>query len=186
MERDEPKTTSNKVVRSAASTAAKRQSSPARTKSSPARKRSTKTLDDTKTRQDEWTPEVDRLPTLLVRRTLRSGQRVRFDGNVVVLGDVNPGAEVRAAGDIVVMGWLRGLAHAGANGDDSAMVSAFRLNPTQLRIGPYIGRAPDRGEAVLPDVPEMAEVRDGRLIIDRWRASVLTALPYLGVEAIQP
>ncbi len=120
-------------------------------------------------------------PTLLVRRTLRSGQRVRFTGNVVVLGDVNPGAEIRAGGDIVVMGWLRGLAHAGANGDDGAKVSAFRLDPTQLRIGPHIGRAPDHADALMPDIPEIAEVRDGHLVIDRWRASVLTTMEQIGL-----
>ncbi|PSR22078.1 MAG: septum site-determining protein MinC [Sulfobacillus acidophilus] len=127
-------------------------------------------------RVSEWRYEEDarRDPTLLVRRTLRSGQRVRYFGNVVVLGDVNPGAEITAGGDIIVMGWLRGVAHAGAGGNDRAMVSAFRLNPTQLRIGQYIGRAPDQGEAVLPDIPEFAEVRDGHLVIDRWRKSVLT------------
>lgn len=129
-------------------------------------------------RQSDWSYEEEarRHPTLLVRRTLRSGQRVRYYGNVVVMGDVNPGAEISAGGDIIVMGWLRGLAHAGAEGNDRAMVSAFRLNPTQLRIGQYIGRAPDAGEAVLPDVPEIAEVRDGRLVIDRWQNSVLTGV----------
>lgn len=124
----------------------------------------------------EWAYEdqARRDPTLLVRRTLRSGQRVRYFGNVVVLGDVNPGAEITAGGDIIVMGWLRGLAHAGAGGNDRAMVSAFRLNPTQLRIGQYIGRAPDQGDAALPDIPEFAEVRDGHLVIDRWHKSILT------------
>ncbi len=120
--------------------------------------------------QDEGAEE----PTLLVKRTLRSGQQVWYHGHVVVLGDVNPGAEVCAGGDIVVMGWLRGLAHAGAGGDDSAKVSAFRLDPVQLRIGQYIGRAPDHGQGELPKVPEVAEVRDGHVIIDRWQGSVLT------------
>ena len=116
----------------------------------------------------------DEIPTLLVRRTLRSGQRIWHHGHVVVLGDVNPGAEICASGDIVVMGWLRGLAHAGAGGDDSAKVSAFRLDPVQLRIGRFIGRAPDHGEMAPPDIPEVAEVRDGHLVIDRWPGSVLT------------
>ncbi|MCY0900418.1 MAG: septum site-determining protein MinC [Firmicutes bacterium] len=125
----------------------------------------------------EWetAEEARRHPTLLVRRTLRSGQRIRFYGNVVVLGDVNPGAEITAGGDIIVMGWLRGLAHAGAGGNNRAVVSAFRLNPIQLRIGEYIGRAADDGEPVMPDVPEIAEVRDGRVVIDRWQHSILSS-----------
>ncbi|MEW6228235.1 MAG: septum site-determining protein MinC, partial [Bacillota bacterium] len=75
--------------------------------------------------------------TLLVRRTLRSGQRVAFAGNVVVLGDVNAGAEVAAGGDIVVVGALRGVAHAGTPDNKRAIVVALRLTPTQLRIADF-------------------------------------------------
>jgi septum site-determining protein MinC len=124
----------------------------------------------------DWEDEARRHPTLLIRKTLRSGQNVRFYGNVVVLGDVNPGAEITAGGDIIVMGWLRGMAHAGAQGDERAMVSAFRLNPTQLRIAHFIARSPDGGEATMPDVPEIAEIREGQLVIDRWQNSVLGSL----------
>ena len=103
--------------------------------------------------------------TLLVKRTLRSGQRVVYEGNVVILGDVNPGAEVVAGGDIVVMGHLRGVAQAGSFGDDQAVVVAFRLRPTQLRVGRYIGRPPeDRVEE--PDCPEIARVHQGELVIE--------------------
>jgi len=102
--------------------------------------------------------------TLLVRRTLRSGQHVGHRGNVVVLGDVNPGAEVVAGGDILVMGSLRGVAHAGAPADDRAVVAGFRLRPTQLRIGNYIARAPD-GDITGPEVPEVAHVKEGRVVI---------------------
>lgn len=97
--------------------------------------------------------------TLLVRRTLRSGQRIFFAGNVVVLGDVNPGAVVTCTGDIAVMGRLRGVAHAGAGGNVAARVMAFRLEPTQLRIAHYISRAPD-GNQKGPDWPEVAMIRD--------------------------
>ncbi len=124
----------------------------------------------------DWEDEAYQNPTLLIRRTLRSGQHVRFHGNVVILGDVNPGAEITAGGDIIVMGWLRGLAHAGAEGNEHAIVSAFRLSPTQLRIAQYIGRAPDAADAVLPEIPEFAEVREGQLVIDRWQHSVLSSL----------
>ncbi|SMC02617.1 septum site-determining protein MinC [Sulfobacillus thermosulfidooxidans] len=121
----------------------------------------------------DWEDEARRHPTLLIRKTLRSGQHVRFYGNVVVLGDVNPGAEITAGGDIIVMGWLRGLAHAGAEGNQDAVVAAFRLSPTQIRIAHFIGRAPDSDESALPTVPEIAEVRDGQLIIDQWQHSTL-------------
>ncbi|MEC8423009.1 MAG: septum site-determining protein MinC [Myxococcota bacterium] len=72
--------------------------------------------------------------TVSVHRSLRSGAQVRFPGDLVVFGDVNPGAEVVADGSIVVLGALRGMAHPGAHGDESATVMAFHLTPTNLRI----------------------------------------------------
>lgn len=98
-------------------------------------------------------------PTLLVRRTLRSGQTVRYSGSVVVLGDVNAGAEIEAAGDIVVFGKLRGVAHAGFPDKETRVVAALRLEPTQLRIGRVIARPPDAPRAYTSDAsPEVASV----------------------------
>ncbi|MDI3280437.1 MAG: septum site-determining protein MinC [Bacillota bacterium] len=105
-------------------------------------------------------------PTLLVKRTLRSGQSVRFKGNVVIVGDVNPGAEVVATGDVIVIGVLRGMVHAGAAGNRAAVVTAFRLAPTQLRIADVITRAPDN--ASLPSVPEVARIKDGCVVIEEY------------------
>lgn len=104
-------------------------------------------------------------PAVLIERTLRSGQIVHYEGNLVILGDVNPGAEVTATGDVVVMGVLRGTVHTGASGDESATVIAFRLQPTQLRIAGYIARSPD-GETSRPNQPEIASVRDGIVTIE--------------------
>lgn len=106
--------------------------------------------------------------TLLLCRNLRSGQKICSDGNVVILGDINPGAEVVAGGNILVMGSLRGIAHAGAGGDETAVVAAYRLNPTQIRIANHITRPPD-GEVVTDRDPEVARIRDGKVIIDNLK-----------------
>lgn len=103
---------------------------------------------------------------LYVRRTLRAGQRIAHRGDVIVLGDVHAGAEIHAAGDVLVFGHLRGVVHAGADGSDRAMVCAWRLEPVQLRIGNIIARPPDAHEEV-PDVPEIARVEQGQVIIER-------------------
>jgi septum site-determining protein MinC len=104
---------------------------------------------------------------ILVRRTLRSGQVVQHHGHVIVIGDVNPGAEIIASGDVVVWGKLRGIVHAGATGDDGAVVCALSLAPLQLRIGNYIARAPE-GRGGLPEQPEMASVQGGEIIAEPW------------------
>ncbi len=101
---------------------------------------------------------------LVVTKTLRSGQEVRHPGDVIILGDVNPGAVVIASGHIVVMGALRGVAHAGATGNTEAIVAAARLRPTQLRIAHVIGRAPD--EDTPQSVPEVARVRNDLIVVE--------------------
>ena len=105
--------------------------------------------------------------TLYLRRTLRSGQRVDYQGNVVIMGDVNAGAMVTCTGDIIVLGALRGLAHAGAEGNERAIVMAFRLEPTQLRIAHHISQAPDE-VGPRPDGPELARVKNDMILIEAY------------------
>lgn len=101
---------------------------------------------------------------LVVTRTLRSGQEVRHQGDVIILGDVNPGAVVIASGHIVVMGALRGVAHAGCTGNTEAIVAAAKLRPTQLRIANVIGRSPD--EDTPQTVPEVARIKDDLIVVE--------------------
>lgn len=103
---------------------------------------------------------------LFVHRTLRSGATISHAGHVTIIGDVNPGAEIIAGGNVVVWGRLRGLVHAGAEGDESALVCALDLSPTQLRIGEHIAIPPEQdGEPQ----PEMARVRNGAVVAEAWQ-----------------
>ena len=108
--------------------------------------------------------------TMLIQRTLRSGQNINFDGNVVVLGDVNHGAEVIASGHVVVMGALRGVVHAGAGGFEGATITALELAPTQLRICSHITRSPDGEDAGdRLALPETAKIKDGSVVIEKYQ-----------------
>jgi septum site-determining protein MinC len=102
------------------------------------------------------------ISTLYHRGTLRGGQTLHNLGNIVVIGDVNPGAELIASGDILVFGSLRGVAHAGAQGDSSARVVALELAPTQLRIATMI--AASDADPVKPG-PQHAYVLGDRIAI---------------------
>lgn len=103
---------------------------------------------------------------LLVHRTVRSGQTYQYAGTIVVLGDVNPGAQLVAEGDVIVWGKLRGVVHAGAAGNENAIVGALVLAPTQLRIAHLIARAPE--EKRTTSFPEVARIREGRIIVEPW------------------
>ena len=72
------------------------------------------------------------------RGSVRSGQKVEFEGSLVILGDVNDGAEVIAGENIIVLGDLRGLAHAGAKGNKEAIIAASSIEAPQLRISNII------------------------------------------------
>jgi septum site-determining protein MinC len=103
---------------------------------------------------------------VLVRLTLRSGRVVRHIGHVVVVGDVNPGAQIIAGGDVVVWGRLRGTVHAGATGDEKAVVCALDMRPMQLRIANTIAITPE--DAPSRSRPEIAFVRDGQIVAEEW------------------
>ena len=99
------------------------------------------------TEQDGGNWEYRRDTALFVKSTCRSGEVIRHPGDVVILGDVNPGAEIIAGGDITVFGSLRGTAHAGSGGLTKAAIIAFCLESPRLQIGPYIGVAPNLAAA---------------------------------------
>lgn len=114
----------------------------------------------------EMNSEVIGTEGILVRRTVRSGKVVKSDGHVIILGDVNAGAKIVAGGDIVVWGHLRGMAHAGVFGDETAVVCALNLQPTQLRIGSLITVfAPSKRRKPRP---ERAFIQNGQIKSEDW------------------
>lgn len=102
--------------------------------------------------------------TLYHAATLRGGQTLHHTGNIVVVGDVNPGAELVATGDVLVFGRLAGIAHAGAGGDENARIYAIELTPTQLRIASFIGTDEDPKRASAPS-PEVAIARNAKILV---------------------
>ncbi len=118
------------------------------------------------TAEDSEAIPLEEMAGIVVRRTLRSGQEIHFTGHVTLIGDVNPGAEIVAGGDIIVWGKLLGTAHAGALGDEEAVICALQMAPSQIRIGAHIARSPERSRR--PKVPEMASVQKEGIVVERW------------------
>lgn len=74
-------------------------------------------------------------PTLVLDRSLRSGQKVYARGaDLIVIGMVSPGAEVLADGNIHVYGPLRGKAMAGARGDENARIFTTQLDAELVAV----------------------------------------------------
>lgn len=100
-----------------------------------------------------------------IGRTLRSGTRIEFPGNVTVLGDVNPGAEIVADGSVIVWGRVRGAIRAGANGSESAVICALAIASSQIRIGEFV--LPETGKT---EGPGKIILQDGGLAVEPWQA----------------
>lgn len=105
--------------------------------------------------------------TVIIARTIRSGARIEASGSVIILGDVNSGAEIIAEEDIIVIGALRGLAHAGAGGNEQAFIWAQQILSPQLRIAGALAQA---GEADRPAAPEIARLQDGQIVLRAWES----------------
>ncbi|HOQ09671.1 MAG TPA: septum site-determining protein MinC [Syntrophomonadaceae bacterium] len=103
---------------------------------------------------------------LFIHKNLRSGQKVKSEGTVVVWGDVHESAEIIAGGDIIVLGKLGGIAHAGYYGDTSSIVFALNLVPSQIRIADRISRAPE--DQTNRPYPEIAYVDEDGICIKMY------------------
>ncbi|SHJ95617.1 septum site-determining protein MinC [Anaerobranca californiensis DSM 14826] len=71
-------------------------------------------------------------------KTIRSGQSIHYDGDVVIIGDVNSGGEIIATGNITITGNLRGKAHCGYPNNHNCFIIANKMFNTQIRIGEKI------------------------------------------------
>lgn len=114
--------------------------------------------------------ELEAFPTKYIKQTIRSGQVINYEGNIVIIGDCHPGCEITAFGDITVWGILSGIAHAGAGGNQKAKVRALKMNAIQLRIANCYSRRPDSLNTVYIEktnsfTPEEARIVNGEIVV---------------------
>jgi len=127
----------------------------------------------------------EKLEHFVYRGNLRSGQILRRSETILVMGDVNPGSQIISDSDILIWGRLRGIAHAGASGDQNAVIAALLMEPTQIRISDAIAILPEQetktsiterlsgGNASPNGVkrPEIAHAIGADIIVDMWDES---------------
>lgn len=104
--------------------------------------------------------------TKFLRKAVRSGQCVSYQGNIVIIGDINHGGEVIADGNIIVFGCIKGRVFAGNNGNEKAIITSFSLEPEVLSIAGIMTISPDDFEK--PSYPEVAKLKDGSIIVEPY------------------
>ncbi len=130
-------------------------------------------MDDIVVPEQEYTKEdleLESFPTKYIKQTIRSGQVISYEGNVIIIGDCHPGCEITAFGDITVWGVLSGIAHAGAGGNQKARVRALKMNAIQLRIANCYSRRPDALNTVYIEktntfTPEEARIINNEIVV---------------------
>ena len=100
---------------------------------------------------------------ILHEGTVRSGERISSNGNLCIIGDVNPGAIVSAKQNSYVWGKLLGIAHSGNGCNNKASISSLYLNPLQLRIADVIAIGPK--EKPKNSYPEIAVIDNQTILI---------------------
>lgn len=110
---------------------------------------------------------------MTVSRIIRSGQVLEVPGDLLLVGDVNPGGTVIAGGNIFIMGTLKGIAHAGCFGNNQAVIAASSMKPSQLRISDCLNRAPDSSQSNEKREMECAYIDDNhQIIVDRLQVLI--------------
>jgi len=114
--------------------------------------------------------EVETSETKFYEGSLRSGQRIEFEGSLVILGDLNGGAEAIAGENIVVLGALRGLAHAGARGNKKAVIAAASIDCKQIRIADIIKEMEEEkdeeGNVIASERKTYAYVEEDKIVLE--------------------
>ncbi len=106
-----------------------------------------------------------RSDALIVSGRVRSGQKLNCRNHLIILGDVNPGGEVSAGGDILVLGSLGGLALAGQEGNESAIILSLDFRPTQIQIAGVVAAGLPPGSQ---KTPEYAHIEDGQIVVSPY------------------
>ncbi|HEU24375.1 MAG: septum site-determining protein MinC [Mesoaciditoga sp.] len=103
-------------------------------------------------------------PTKVIKKTVRSGQAIVHDGDIMLIGNLNDGGEIIAGGNVVVIGEARGVIRAGSRGNEEAIIYAVIMSPELIQIANYVIHLNE------PVMNAIAYVRNGKVLVERFDA----------------
>lgn len=111
--------------------------------------------------------EIEESKTKYIKGSIRSGNKIMYDGSLVIIGDVNAGAEIIAGENIVILGNLRGMAHAGASGNKKAIIVAENIESPQLRISNLLWKNEDENNEE-NKIKKYAYISEEKIIVENY------------------
>lgn len=107
--------------------------------------------------------------TKFVRTTVKAGEALEYEHNLIIIGDVERGAVVRTGGNIFVLGSLLGTACAGSTGKTDSVIVAMRLMAENIEIAGICQQVKTGVlKKLLPGVPEIAYIMDSEIKIEQY------------------
>ncbi|GLB46665.1 cell division inhibitor [Philodulcilactobacillus myokoensis] len=70
-----------------------------------------------------------------ISRTIRNGQVIRLNGDVLFFGDIHEGGKLVTTGNVYILGNVYGIVHAGVPNSEDKLVIGNLHNAQQVRIG---------------------------------------------------
>ncbi|WP_088815255.1 MULTISPECIES: septum site-determining protein MinC [Listeria] len=118
----------------------------------------------TKADAKKW-KEADQIYSLAT--IIRSGQVIQVTGDVLLIGDINPGGQIRSTGNIFVLGQIKGIVHAGFEGAKDSVIAGKFLYPSQVRIAEkFFGFDSEDYKDIADTELFSAYIREDEIIID--------------------
>lgn len=115
--------------------------------------------------EKSFTKEINETKAKIYDGSLRSGNKIEYEGSVIVIGDINAGAEVIAGENVIALGTIRGLAHAGASGNNAAIIVGNEISAPQLRIANIVKEI-EKTEDENSEVKKRAYIKGEEIILE--------------------
>lgn len=112
-----------------------------------------------------FSKKIDETKAKIYDGSLRSGNKLEYEGTIIIIGDINAGAEVIAGENVIVVGAIRGLAHAGASGNKEAIIVSTEIDAPQLRIADIV-KEMEKNENEEEALKKRAYVENDEIILD--------------------
>lgn len=116
---------------------------------------------------------IDYNGCIVVMTTIPSDVIVKASCDIIVLGSTDRESVVIAGGNIVVMGELRGMAYAGAYGNDSACIIAKKINSSKIAIFDCEIENISSQKSTAMINPEIAYIDENKKIVVSQKTQVL-------------
>jgi septum site-determining protein MinC len=96
----------------------------------------------------------------LFKITVRSGQVFEYDGDALIIGNINKGGQIKVTGNLVVLGDIRGNVNVGLYNPEEAFILSTSMEPNVIQIGNTFSTS------IRSDETALCKLKNGRITLE--------------------